>query len=64
MAQAQIKRMKKREQEAPLAFQRNNLLWRLNQFIKQGQDQNFCLGDDVDQRQLQQQELLIFQQQQ
>ena len=64
MAQAQIKRMKKREQEAPLAFQQNDLLWRLNQFIKQGQDQNFCLGDDVDQRQLQQQELLIFQQQQ
>lgn len=64
MAQAQIKQMKKGEQEASLPFQRNDLLWRLNQFIKQGQDQNFCLGDDVNQRQLQQQELLIFQQQQ
>ena len=64
MAQAQIKRMKKGEQEASLPFQRNDLLWRLNQFIKQGQDQNFCFGDDVNQRQLQQQELLIFQQQQ
>ena len=63
MAQAQIKQMKKGEQEASLPFQRNDLLWRLNQFIKQGQDQNFCLGDDVNQRQLQQQELLIFQQQ-
>ena len=44
-----------------LAFQMNNLLQGLNQFVNQEQDQNFCLDNNVDQQQLQQQ-LLIFQQ--
>ena len=63
MAQAQIEQMKKREQEASLAFQMNNLLQGLNQFVNQEQDQNFCFGNNVDQQQLQQQ-LLLFQQHQ
>ena len=63
MAQAQIEQMKKREQEVSLAFQMNNLLQGLNQFVNQEQDQNFCFGNNVDQQQLQQQ-LLLFQQHQ
>ena len=63
MAQAQTKQLKKGEQEASLAFQMNNLLQGLNQFVNQEQDENFCFGNNVDQQQLQQQ-LLLFQQHQ
>ena len=54
MAQTQKEQMKTVELEASLTFQTNNLLQRLNQLVEQEQDQNFCLGNNVDQQQLQQ----------